>query len=104
MGYNTLLLAQGALQGCGQRTKCPHLKASLSKTFIWLILGTVGRILPWEIGFGRVLIAVKRHHNPGNFYKRKIIAVEAYSFRAPVSYRHAGENGGMQTNMVLATS
>ena len=43
----------------------------------------------------RVIIAVKRHHDYGNSYKRKrLIGWLAYSFRGEVHYHHAGKYGG----------
>lgn len=60
----------------------------------------------WEITVQtsclRASIAVKAHHEDGNFYKEKRLIVEAHlSFRGLVHYPHDRKQVSMQVEMVI---
>ena len=62
--------------------------------------------MPEQSVFGaclRVSIAVRRHHNHGNSYKRKqLMKVVASNFRGLVHYHHTGERGGWESGSAQA--
>ena len=49
----------------------------------------------------RVSIAVKRHHDHGNFYNGKHLTGAGLQLRGLGHHRHGGKHGGIQADMVL---
>ena len=46
-------------------------------------------------------IAVKRHHEQGNFHRGEPLIGLAYSFRGSVHYHYGRKHGSVQADMVL---